>query len=209
MSVKVAGSWRVPAQTLVKVAGVWRNAATVSVKVGGAWKTTTFTGPPAAPIMEYLGSGTSNNGLFQVSNTVAGAEYVATNVSGGGSATQTVVSGKVRFQLSSANSRWSVKARWAAGAPESAVDYMERKAATQYFVQTGNPYCCYDPGCASCFGGCGTYYAQDQWNPNDGSPAGYYSCGTPGYYAWTNNAPTYNWSGSNYTNGQGEWWRVS
>jgi len=46
----------------------------------------------------------------------------------------------------------------------------------------------------------GTYYAQDQWNPNDGSPAGYYAVVPDGYYASVKDAPPagYTDSGTNY-----------
>ena len=53
----------------------------------------------------------------------------------------------------------------------------------QQFVQTGS----HTDYSASPNGG--TYYAQDQWNPNDGSPAGYYAVIPDGYYATVKDAP--------------------
>ena len=208
--IRVGGSWRTAAVTSVKVGGSWRTVATISVKVAGAWKATTFAGAPAAPVVAYLGSGASNLGLFEVSNTVPGAEYIATNISGGGSATASVVNGKVRFQLSSATSRWSVKARYAAGAPESAVDYMERKSPDQ----TSVPYTqCYNP-----CGDCNTSVNPNTWscgcgsgcNDSGGGAWGVCICRGPGYSYWNNYSGSgYGWSGSDYTNGAGEWWKTS
>ena len=68
-----------------------------------------------------------------------------------------------------------------------------------YFVQTGPAYVNY----STSYNG-GTYYAQDQWNPNDGSPAGFYAVITPGYYA------AYDYSGSGYTYSStfNEWWKI-
>ena len=49
--------------------------------------------------------------------------------------------------------------------------------------------------------GNGTYYAQNAWNPNDGSPAGFYAVVADGYYASAKDAPPTGFtdSGSEYT----------
>lgn len=203
--VKIGGVWKTPAVTYVKVAGVWRTVATVSAKIGGTWRTSTFAGPPAAPVMTYLGSGTTNNGLFEVSNTASGVDYFATNISGGGSATKTTVNGKVRFQLSASPSRWKVEARYAVGAPVSAADYMERKPAQraeydQWYNPCGDCNTSVNPNTWTC--GCvGGDAGGGQWGVCicRRYPGSYINYGGSGY----------SWSGSDYTNGSGEWYKVS
>ena len=75
-----------------------------------------------------------------------------------------------------------------------------RQAYTTYFVQTGDPYVTFTTDGSNG----GTYYAQDQWNPKDGSPAGFYAVITPGY-----NAPTdYSGSGYTYNATYNEWWKI-
>ncbi|MDO8731948.1 MAG: fibronectin type III domain-containing protein [Actinomycetota bacterium] len=65
----------------------------------------------------------------------------------------------------------------------------------QQFVQTGS----HTDYSASPNGG--TYYAQDAWNGNDGSPAGYYAVIPDGYYATVKDAPPtgYTDNGSAYS----------
>jgi len=77
-----------------------------------------------------------------------------------------------------------------------------RQQATQTFVQTGNTYVEYSTSPIPVYGG--TYYAQDQWNPNDGSPAGYYAVITPGYYQ----NDSYTGSGFTYSATYNEWWKI-
>lgn len=208
MSVKVGSSWKNPAVTSVKVGGVWKTAATMYVKIAGAWKVTTFCGPPPQPTVAYAGSGTTNNGKFTITNYGASLTYTLTFVSGTNSgasrASDTVT-------VNAVNSRYSIAASYGAGLVSSPA-YVERKAAVQssYFVPTGPPECLYSPGPISGFCGPGTYYPEGGWGP--GEPAGYYCCGTPGYYVYyyENFGPSgYTWSGSDYTNGAGEWYKLT
>jgi hypothetical protein len=74
-----------------------------------------------------------------------------------------------------------------------------RQQATQTFVQTGNTYVDYSPSPNG-----GTFYNTDQWNPNDGSPAGYYAVITPGYYQ----NDSYTGSGFTYSSTFNEWWKI-
>ena len=75
-----------------------------------------------------------------------------------------------------------------------------RQAYTTYFVQTGEPYVTYTTDGSNG----GTYYAENQWNPTDGSPAGFYAVITPGYYAATD----YSGSGYTYNATFNEWWKI-
>jgi len=74
-----------------------------------------------------------------------------------------------------------------------------RHAVTQTFTQTGDPYVDYSPSPNG-----GTFYDTDQWNPTDGSPAGYYAVITPGYY--TNDS--YTGSGYTFSSTYNEWWKI-
>lgn len=186
--VKVGGAWKTPGSVHVKVGGSWKQAATVHCKVGGAWKLTTLGSPPAAPVMGY-----TSTGVFTVTNPVAGAVYTATNVSGGGTATWNGTANT--FTLSSATSRWTVSASWASGAPQSAVDYMERKAYTthteQRWAHIGWNYWWPPPTSASC----GTWANGDPW------------C-REAVYGWEN-YQVQDALPSGYSDSGSEWWRVS
>ena len=194
--VKVGGVWKVPAQSYVKVNGVWKAVATMSGKTGGAWKPTTFSSPPAAPIMGWVSAG-----LFSVTNPVAGAVYTAVNVSGGGTAVWDAVNS--RFTVSAPDSRWSVTAGWASNGPQTAPDFMERKARTSDYI----PYTqCYNP-CGNCRTdtnphtwscGCGT-----GCNDSGGGQWGDCICRGPGYYQDHNYGP------AGYSDGGSEWFKVS
>lgn len=167
--------------------------------------------PPSAPVMSYV-----STGVFEVSNTVAGATYSASLVSGSGSASQSTVNGKIRFSLSTNPARFSVTAAWSAGGSPSSADYMERKpfSYTPYTCGTccGSPYGCWKScGCECGGGGCGCY-------GNSGQSWG--QCGCPGTMCW------YNWgtcqdcssccsggnlideTGNGYTNGGSEWYKL-
>lgn len=117
----------------------------------GPWTSTVnvvpLSAPPAAPEMAYVTTGT-----FEVSNTVSGAVYTATLVSGSGTATQSVVNGKVRFALSSTTARFSVTASWTVGGTASAADYMERKPhANSCYTPSWQCNCnCYSTGNCWC-----------------------------------------------------------
>lgn len=75
-----------------------------------------------------------------------------------------------------------------------------RQAKTSDWVSTGPDVFSYSSDGSNG----GTYYAQDQWNPSDGSPAGYYAMTRQGYYV------NRDYSGAGYTfnNSTNEWWRI-
>lgn len=161
---------------------------------------------PVKPTLSYAGSGTSNNGKFTITNYDATYIYTAT---GTGS-----VSGNT-LTISNANASSTLTARAPKGLTSSAGVIAERKAATQsqVFVATGPFEChgCSSPGhgapcCAPGPCGCGTFHQAG------GFPyTGFWACCEPGYfiYPFDNYAGQgYTWGGSNYTNGQGEWWRI-
>lgn len=137
-AVKVGGVWKTPSTAFVKINGVWKTVSTVSVKTGGAWKVTTLGGAPA-PELAYV-----STGVFEVTNTDLTGVYTTTLVSGSGTVTQSTVSGKRRFTISGTNARFSVTFSYAAGSPQSAPDFMERKSYTFSCRQV--PYSC----CSSC-----------------------------------------------------------
>lgn len=170
------------------------NAAIVASAAAGSGRFT-----PSIPTLTYAGSGTTNNGKFTITNYNSSFIY---SVSGNGSITSNTLT------VNSATTSVNLTVKSPKGVSFSSSITAFRQAATQYFVQTGAPYCCNDGFCAGCFGGCGTFYAAGKWCAECGD--GYWSCGTPGYNAYTNySANGYTWSGSNYTNGQGEWWKIS
>ena len=153
---------------------------------------------PAKPTLVYAGSGTTNNGKFTIENYDASLTYTVTGGTRSG-ATITVTD---------ANGTASVTARSGKSVSESPAGSAQRKAATQYRVVTSPSQCYYSGSCASQCGGCGTYYAAGAWAP--GSAAGFYSCCDQGYYVYDNYTGSgYTWGGSDYTNGQGEWWKIS
>lgn len=149
----------------------------------------------AKPTLTYSGSG-----AFTIGNYDASYVY---SVSGG------TRSGNV-ITVSGATGTATVTARPPKGLTASASASAERKAPDQYYVVTSPFQCYHSASCASQCGGCGTYYAQDAWNPNDGSAQGFYSCCDQRVYYYNNYSSSgYSWSGSNYTNGSGEWWKIS
>jgi hypothetical protein len=156
---------------------------------------------PLKPTLTYAGSGLSNMGKFTITNHDATYIYTAT----GG----TVASNVLTVTASTGSA--TLTARAPKGLTNSAGVVAERKAPVQdsYFVPTGPFQCLYSPN--PIIGGCGpgTFYPAGGWGP--GEPAGFYCCYTPGYYVfyWVNYGPQgYTWGGSDYTNGQGEWWKI-
>ena len=173
---------------------------------------------PDAPIMAYF-----SNGVFSISNYNATLVYVATLTTGSGTATLNTSTG--RYTLSGADSRFSVVAKYGAGAPESTADFMERNAYS-YSCRTvsGGQTCvscnCYlDAGCGGCIASPGQCPG--------GQLQSYGQCGCPGYMGWkyyngvvcgsccTNN-PDYqvcdvfiDESSGGYTNSGTEWYKVS
>jgi hypothetical protein len=75
---------------------------------------------PDPPIMAYV-----TTGQFSISNYNPTLIYVATLTTGSGTATLNTSTGI--YSLSGANSRFSVLAKYGAGAPDSDLDFMERK----------------------------------------------------------------------------------
>ena len=173
---------------------------------------------PDAPIMAYF-----SNGVFSISNYNATLVYVATLTTGSGTATLNTSTGK--YTLSGADSRFSVVAKYGAGAPESTADFMERNAYS-YSCRTvsGGQTCvscnCYlDAGCGGCIASPGQCPG--------GQLQSYGQCGCPGYMCWTyyngtvcgsccTNNPDYqvcdvfiDESSGGYTNSGTEWYKVS
>jgi hypothetical protein len=137
-------------------------------------------------------------GKFTITNHDATYIYTAT----GG----TVASNVLTVTATTGSS--TLTARAPKGLTASTGVVAERKAPTQTYIQTAPFQCYYNPSCASQCGGCGTYYAAGAWGP--GEPAGFYSCCDQGYFVYDNYAGSgFTWGGSNYTNGQGEWWKIT
>lgn len=199
--IKVGGVWRTPGNSFVKVGGVWRTVASVQTKVGGSWQMTTLGAPPAQPTLTKVSAG-----VFEVSNTDTNLTYSATLVSGGGSATQDVVNGKVRFTLTNANAAFGITAAWAPGAPTSAATNIERKAYTYH-----TEHQCWEV----------TYQGSNLHYVDDGQGGGYWSwdCpgGTGGGGQWGVNickrtdcgdVQVKDGTPAGYTDSHGEWWRI-
>lgn len=165
--VKVGGVWKTPSTASVKVGGTWKTVGAVSVKVGGTWKLTTLGSAPA-PEIAFV-----SPGVFEVTNTMNGV-YTTTLVSGSGTVTQSTVDGKRRFTIDGTTARFAVTFSYAAGGPQSAPDYMERKPYAYSCRQEGYS-CCSGCNCqAVCSGSCSS-------NPADG---GYGQCGCGGSSPW-------------------------
>jgi len=170
--VKVGGVWKTPASAAVKVGGVWKTVATSSVKVGGTWRTSTLGSAPA-PIIAYI-----STGVFEVTNTADTGVYTPTLISGGGSANSSTVAGKRRYTLTNTTARFSLTYSYAAGAPQSAPDFMERRPYT--YSCRDAPYTCCSP--CNCRNEGGNCYCTGP-DPNTGgcpagtSPNGQCGCG--------------------------------
>ena len=120
--VKVGGVWKTPASAAVKVGGVWRTVATSSVKVGGVWRTSTLGSAPA-PVIAYI-----STGVFEVTNTASTGVYsTPTLITGSGTANLSIVGSKRRYTFTNTLARFSLTYSYAAGAPQSAPSFMERK----------------------------------------------------------------------------------
>lgn len=152
---------------------------------------------PVKPTLTYAGSGTSNNGKFTIDNY--DATYIYT-VTGSGS-----VSGNT-LTITNANASVTLTAKSPKGLTTSSGVVAERKAAVLINV----PYTQYNNPCGDC---------RTDVNPNTwtcgcvgadagGGQWGVCICRGPGY-SYYENQPGYNWSGNDYTNGQGEWWKVT
>lgn len=153
---------------------------------------------PPRPNLSYLGSGTSNLGKFSILNYDPSLIY---SLSGNGS-----VSGNIVSILSSTASV-ALSARSPKGLSNSPSRTAEVRAPDQGYVVTV-PFQCYNSGsCASQCGGCGTYY--EPGNPVWNGVGGFWSCCDQGFFFFNNYSGSYNWGGSNYTNGAGQWWRIT
>lgn len=159
------------------------------------------------PTLSYAGSGNSNNGIFTILN------YNSTNVytvNGSG-----YVSGNTLI-VSSSTASASLVSRTAKGLSNSVTVTAFRQAPTQgsYYVQTA-PYQCHGcsapqgfaaPCCAPGPCGCGTFHTAGAF-----PYTGFWACCDQGYYVNYYNSFTssgYTWGGNDYTNGQGEWWKI-
>jgi hypothetical protein len=131
--IKLGGQWKTPSIVYTKVDDEWTIVAQTFAKIGGVWRTTTFGSPPDQPQVAYV-----TTGVFEITNYDPTLVYEATLVSGGGTATFNASNG--RYTLSNANARFSVVARYVAGAPASDPAYIERKAYT-YYTETFTTTC--------------------------------------------------------------------
>lgn len=154
---------------------------------------------PDRPNLSYLGSGITNLGQFNITNYNSSFIYNIT----GGTRSDSIIT------VTGGTGSATISARSPKGFVDSPVITAFRQAPTQYFVETvpfrcyecGSPPCC-APGCC----GCGTCYYDS--NNFAGKP-GCFACCACGYFAYTNYSGSgYAWSGANYTNGQGEWWKI-
>jgi hypothetical protein len=124
---------------------------------------------PSAPVMAYF-----STGVFSISNYNPALVYVATLTTGSGTATLNTSTG--RYTLSGADSRFSVVAKYGAGAPESTADFMERNA---YSYSCRNVETCVSCCCSVT---CGGYCSGTPCPPGVGQ--GYNECGCGGATAY-------------------------
>ena len=177
---------------------------------------------PDAPVMAYF-----STGVFSISNYNPALVYVATLTTGSGTATLNTSTG--RYTLSGADSRFSVVAKYGAGAPESTADFMERNAYSYSCRTVDGGQSCSSCNCRLEGGNCGC----SPPDPNTGgcppgsSPNGQCGCGGshPCMYGsigtvvcdscCTPNPPTtvcdvfIDESSGGYTNSGTEWYKVS
>ena len=162
----------------------------------------TLASTPEAPIINYVNN-TRSIGQFVIVNFDPKVAYSGQKVSG--SDGLTISDDIVSIPQ---NSRYTITAGWTVDMEQSGAAPIERKAPKEEFVATG-PFkchgcgtygCCADPG--GC--GCGTWHLAGAF-PYDGM----WACCEPGYWRWVNYGANYTWSGNDYTNGNGEWWRIT
>lgn len=161
---------------------------------------------PSAPTLTYRGSGTSNLGKFQVTNYDATFQYDAT---GGTLAYDAGLAAWV-FTVTASTGSGVLKAKSAKGLTFSASVTAYRHVADQTYVAFTQ---CYNP-----CGNCRTDVNPHTWscgcgsgcNDSGGGAWGDCICRGPGYSYWNNYSGSgYAWSGSDYTNGSGEWWKIA
>jgi len=126
---------------------------------------------PDPPIMAYV-----TTGQFSISNYNPTLIYVATLTTGSGTATLNTSTGI--YTLSGSNSRFSVVAKYGAGAPDSDQDFMERKAY-EYSCRTVSQTCCNTVCIQECSCGC-TGPDGSGGCPPGTSPNGQCGCGSEG-----------------------------
>lgn len=149
---------------------------------------------PVKPTLSYLSAG-----KFTITNYDSNYLYVASN--------GTISSGVLTIPTATGSSTLTAQSPKGLSASTSATISRQVAVQSSYWVQT-SPVQCYGPtGCGACGGG--TYYAQNGWC--QGCAAGFYCCCDQGYtvYYYVNYGPTYTWSGSDYTNGSGEWYNIA
>ena len=129
-AIRVNNAWKTPGTVYARVSGEWKIVGQTFAKVNGIWRTTTFGAPPSKPIMNWY-----STGVFEITNYDPSLVYEAQFVSGSGSASLNTSNG--RYTLNGVNSAFNVVARYGVGAPASESGYMERKARTTKYVQTG------------------------------------------------------------------------
>lgn len=182
----VVGCWR--------LGGVAVSRAIRFASVAGGGRIT-----PATPTLSYAGSGTTDNGKFTITNYDASYTYT---VSGG------TLSGST-LTVTSATGSATISAITPKGLSSSASRTAYRHAADQTSVAFTQ---CYNP-----CGNCRTDVNPHTWscgcgsgcNDAGGGQWGDCICRGPGYSYWNNYGTSgYTWSGSNYTNGSGEWWKI-
>lgn len=145
--IKIGDVWQQPTSIYVKIDGQWKILSSTSAKIDGVWKTTTFGSSPPKPTVSYV-----STGLFALSTFDPSLTYVATLVSGSGTATLNTTNG--RYTLSGADCRFRVDISYVPGSPTTSV-YMERKKYSYSCRQVS-----YSCGCnctAVCSGTCNQY----------------------------------------------------
>ena len=160
---------------------------------------------PVKPTLSYAGSGTTNMGKFTITDYDSTYIYTATD----GSVASNV------FTVTASTGSGTLTAKSPKGLTNSTgvVAYRQPAVQSSYFVATG-PFACYgcpspghgSPCCAPGPCGCGTFHASGF------AYSGFWACCTPGYtvYYYVNYSSSgYTWGGSDYTNGQGEWWKIA
>lgn len=162
--------------------------------------------PTLAPTLQYSGSGTSNNGKFQITNYNSSYTYSVS----GGSVSYDSGLGLYVFTVSSTTGSGTISAR----SPKSISDSSSITAWRHVPDQTSVPFIqCYNP-----CGNCNTSVNPHTWscgcgsgcNDSGGGAWGDCVCRGPGYSYWNSYSSSgYTWSGSDYTNGQGEWWKIT
>jgi len=154
---------------------------------------------PLKPTLTYAGSGLSNMGKFTITNHDATYIYTAT----GG----TVASNVLTVTASTGSATLTAKA------PKGLTNSPSIVAYRQAAVLTTVPFTQYNNPCGDCVQ---TGPNENDWvwscgcvgASADGGIYGPCICRGPGYSYYENYGPTYTWGGSDYTNGQGEWWRI-